>query len=141
MTVHTASESRTDRSTRRTATWTLIYDGECVFCQRQVELIRRWDTHGLIEFVSLYDARLDRLGISRTAAEEAMHFVAPDGTVWAGAEAARQILYVVRRWRPIALIMGTPGVTAVSEAAYRWVARRRHRLGCDSDVCRRGEGN
>lgn len=118
--------------------WTLIFDGDCGFCHRQVRFIERWDVGRRIDAVPFQAADLERFGVSRTAAEEAMHLVAPSGAVWRGAEAAREILRLLPRTRRLAWLFRVPGAMYVAGRVYRWVARRRHRLGCDSAVCRRG---
>lgn len=118
--------------------WTLIFDGDCGFCRRQVRWIQQHDTQGLIAHVPFQGAQLDSYGVSRAAAEEAMHLVAPSGTVWRGASAARELLRLLPRYRYLAWIFHIPGAMWVAERVYRWVARRRHRFGCESPACRRG---
>ncbi|UCC73573.1 MAG: DUF393 domain-containing protein [Gemmatimonadota bacterium] len=118
--------------------WTLIYDGDCDFCRRQVGRVARWDSRGRIEAIPFQDVDLARLGVSRAAAEEAMHLVAPTGSVWHGAEAAREVLRLLPSGRPLVWLFGLPGAMFAAERLYRWIAKRRHRFGCESAVCRRG---
>lgn len=118
--------------------YTLVYDGDCGFCQRQVDLIRRWDRGDLIEAVPFQTADLERLGLSRGAVEEAMHLVSPIGRTWRGAAAARELLALLPGGRPLTWLFSLPGAMHVAERIYRWIARRRHRFGCGSDLCRRG---
>ncbi|NIR42775.1 MAG: DUF393 domain-containing protein [Gemmatimonadetes bacterium] len=122
------------------ARWVLIYDGDCGFCQRQVRFVERHDTKGRIEAVPFQTAELSRYGIDRQAAEEAMHLVSPAGDVWRGPAAAREVLKLLPRLKPLAWLFYLPGAMFVAERVYRWIARRRHRFGCDSAVCRRGTG-
>jgi predicted DCC family thiol-disulfide oxidoreductase YuxK len=118
--------------------WTLIYDGDCRFCRRQVERLRRSDRRGCIETVPFQTADLARFGIEREAVEQAMHLVAPTGRVWRGAEAARETFRLLPSGRPLVWLLNVPGAMFAAERVYRWVARRRHRFGCGSRVCRRG---
>ncbi len=118
--------------------WVLIFDGDCQFCLRQVELVRRWDVDGRIEPLPFQAADLARFGVERAAAEEAMHLVAPSGRVWRGAAAARELLRLLPRLRGLTWVFKLPGAMAIAEAVYRWVAKRRHRFGCGSHACRRG---
>lgn len=118
--------------------WTLIYDGDCQFCQRQIGRLRKIDRRGLLEAVPFRTADLARFGIELAAAEEAIHLVAPDGTVWRGAEAAREMFRLLPLGKPLVWLLSVPGAMFAAERLYRWVARRRHRFGCDSDACRRG---
>ena len=101
-------------------------------------MVERWDEGDRIEALPFQMADLQRLGVSREAAEEAMHLVAPSGTVWRGAEAAREVLRLLPAVRPLVWLFRAPGAMFVAETVYRWIARRRHRFGCDSVVCRRG---
>ncbi|KPK63921.1 MAG: hypothetical protein AMS21_06470 [Gemmatimonas sp. SG8_38_2] len=118
--------------------WTLIYDGQCRFCQRQVELALGFDVDGRIDAVPFQSADPERFGVSRLAAEEAMHLVAPTGTVWRGAAATREIVRLLPRIRLLAWLFHLPGAMLIAERVYRSVAKRRHRFGCNSSACRRG---
>jgi predicted DCC family thiol-disulfide oxidoreductase YuxK len=118
--------------------WTLIYDGDCEFCQRQVKLVERWDKQGRVDAVPFQHAPLERLGVTQEAAADAMHLVAPSGAVWHGAAATRELMRLLPRTRLLAWIFLLPGVMPLAELVYRWVARRRHRFGCSSDNCHRG---
>src|SRR6059058_1363014 len=65
----------------------LIYDGECGFCQQAVDLVRRWDREQRIVLVPFQDqARVAAFGIPLPALAAAMHLVLPppDGRVLAG---------------------------------------------------------
>ena len=118
--------------------WTLVYDGDCEFCRRQVRFISRRDRDGRIDAVPFQAAELDTYGITRQAAEQAMHLVSPTGEVTQGAAAARKVLQLLPGLRPAAWLFALPGAMYLAEHAYRWVARRRHRFGCESPACRRG---
>jgi predicted DCC family thiol-disulfide oxidoreductase YuxK len=118
--------------------WTLIYDGQCDFCRRQVEIALRWDVNRRIDAVPFQAADLGRYGVSRDAAQDAMHVVAPSGTVWRGAAAARELSRLIPRTRLVSWLFAMPGAMIVAERTYRKIARRRHRLGCESAACRRG---
>lgn len=118
--------------------WVLIYDGDCRFCQRSVDLVSKLDGKARIREVAFQDVELERYGVSRDAAEQAMQLVDPSGAVWSGAAAARELARVIPALRPFAWLFRIPGVMRLAERTYGWIARRRHRFGCESDVCRRG---
>ena len=119
-------------------TWRLIYDGDCGFCRRQIDLLDKLDKGDVIEFEPFQEADLARYGISTAEAQEAMQLVSPAGEVWEGAEAAREIFRLLPRTRPLAWLFKLPGVMFVAKRIYRFIARRRHRFGCESGVCQRG---
>lgn len=116
----------------------MIYDGECQFCRRLVALISRLDRKTRLKALPFKDVDLHRFGVSREAAEQAMQLAAPSGAVWSGAAAARELTRLLPALRPLGWLFHVPGAMGVAERVYRWIAKRRHRLGCASGVCRRG---
>jgi predicted DCC family thiol-disulfide oxidoreductase YuxK len=97
---------------------TLIYDGDCSFCQKWVQRFKRWEVGDDVitmpmqepAAVSIAGRPLDRLA-------QAMHLVLPDGRVFAGAAAARELT----RFMP-----ALPGLT---------LRGLRYRLGCEGGHC------
>ncbi len=117
--------------------WTLVFDGECGFCRRSIELLRRWDKAGRLSFVPFQDsgALAPLPKIPRAELEEAMHLVGPAGGVLKGASALPAILRLVPGGAPLALLCRVPGVPGLLGRAYRQIARNRHRLACGSSTC------
>jgi acetyl esterase len=110
----------------------LLYDGTCGFCLGWVERIRRWDTAGTIALVPAGSREIypELLHLSDRALHEAMHLVLPDGRVFAGGDAVPEVLRLLPVGRWVVWIFGIPGVRWLTRRVYRWVAARRHRLGC-----------
>jgi len=123
------------------STWMLVYDGECPFCRRCVGLVRRWDRARRVELVPFQatESWEGTAGLSRPALERAMHLVSPAGRVYAGAAAAPPLLGLLPGGALLAAPLAWPGAERLAVAVYHWVARHRHRLGCASPVCRRGD--
>ena len=110
---------------------TLIYDGECGFCQRSVALLRRWDRERRIALVPFQDeARVAAFHVPLPALAAAMHLVLPppDGRVFAGADAVPQLLRLLPGKRWLAWLFRVPGVQPVARRLYAWIARRRRCL-------------
>lgn len=132
--------ARAHERTRAGGAWTLVYDGDCAFCRRCVDLVGRWDVHRRVRAVTFQDP--DGLAglppIPRPALEAAMHLVSPSGEVRAGAEAVPAILRLLPLGPAAAWVFAIPGVPALAARFYGAVARNRHRLGCGSNACRRG---
>ena len=120
--------------------WTLIYDGDCRFCRSCVRALGRWDRDARLTFVPFQDrnALKGLPAIERTALEQAMHLVSPEGAAWAGAAAVSPMLRLLPAGGALALLLALPGAGSLAERAYRVVARNRHRLACGSAVCGRG---
>jgi len=108
---------------------TLIYDGECGICTRSVALLRRWDREHVLQYVPFQDgARVERFGIALPALAAAMHLILPDGRVYAGADAAPELLRLLPGKRWLAAPFRVPGVPPLARRVYAWIAARRHCL-------------
>ncbi len=104
---------------------TLIYDGACGFCSRWVSRVQKWDRAGAVRYLPLQDPEAPVIaGVSRTALQQAAHFVRQDGAVFAGARAARELLRCLPGgWLP-GLVFRIPGAMPIAERTYRYIARR-----------------
>src|SRR2546422_11609873 len=110
---------------------TLIYDGECGFCQRSVDVLRRWDREHRIALAPSQDqARVAAFNIPLPALAAAMHLVhpPPDGRVLAGADAVPELLQRLPGKRWWAWGFRIPGVPPLARRLYGWIARRRRCL-------------
>ncbi len=118
------SEGRVGRTERPPTKPTLIYDGNCDFCDRWVRRMMRWDRRNSVRYIPLQDTRAQAVsGRSRWELEQAAHLVCPDATVLAGAAAVRELLaYLPGGWIPRA-ILSTPGAMPLAAKAYAWLAR------------------
>ena len=119
---------------------TVLYDGQCRFCQRRIANLKRLDRGGRLQFMSLHDDRvaLDFPELSRESLLAEMFVVDPAGNARSGATALR---YLSRRlpllW-PLAPLLHIPGSLPAWNWLYRLVARNRVRLGgtCVEGACR-----
>ena len=103
----------------------LIYDASCGFCRRWVGRLKRWDRHDRVRLLPLQDPSASALaGRPRHELERAAHLLRPDGAVFAGARAARELCrYLPGGWLPKAFF-AIPGVMPAAERVYAWIARR-----------------
>jgi predicted DCC family thiol-disulfide oxidoreductase YuxK len=115
----------------------LLFDGGCGFCREWVRRLQRWDRSQAIEYVpSQQRAGLDWLPpLSDAALDRAMHLVLPDGSVYPGARALPALLPLLPAGAPLGLLLRIPGVQAIADRLYAWIAGRRHRLGCGAGKC------
>jgi predicted DCC family thiol-disulfide oxidoreductase YuxK len=108
---------------------TLIYDGECGLCRTWVDRVRRWDREHRLAALPLQDrTRVAAFGITLPALAAAMHLVLPDGRVFAGADAAPELLRLLPGKRWLARAFGIPGVLPLARRVYARIARRRRCL-------------
>jgi predicted DCC family thiol-disulfide oxidoreductase YuxK len=116
----------------------MIWDGECHFCKRWIE---RWHeiTAGKVDYETYQDAanRFPEIPIEQF--QRAVAFIEPDGRAFFAAEAVyRSLRYQSsRRWLAWSYDR-VPGFAAVSELAYKFIARHR---GIGSTVTRLLWGN
>lgn len=118
---------------------TVLFDGHCRFCRRQVTLIHWLDISRQLQFVSLHEPRVakDFPEIPPERLQQQMFVVDRHGWARGGAVAVR---YLSRRlpllW-PLALLLHIPGTLPLWQAAYDFVAKRRLLLAgrCDDDGC------
>lgn len=102
----------------------LVYDDNCAFCRRWVTRLKRWDRRHVIHVLPLQDPTAPEVvGRSRDALQQAAHLVGPDGAVFSGAAAARELCrYLPFGWLGRAFF-AIPGALPLAERAYRWIAR------------------
>lgn len=114
----------------------LVYDGDCAFCQRCVDLGRGRLPY-LPEIRAWQFLDLDALGLTRDQATAAVQLVGPGGLRASGARAIALILALQPHlgWRTAGRVMLVPPVSRLAEVAYRIVARNRHRLPGGSPTC------
>jgi predicted DCC family thiol-disulfide oxidoreductase YuxK len=121
---------------------TLLYDGDCSFCQRSARRAAAWSAS--IEPLPLQNPTVATRfpHVSLQAALESMHVIREDGLTAKGARAWR-LLAARGPWflRLAAMTFVIPGVPQVAELVYGWIARNRVRRGtmhreCASGACR-----
>jgi predicted DCC family thiol-disulfide oxidoreductase YuxK len=108
----------------------LLYDGECPFCRREVEWLKRRNRRMLLRFEDISDPQFDpgRYGLTREEVNRALHGVLPDGKVVRGMAAVRRAYRAVGLgW--LAGPTGWPGVRWIADRLYAAFARNRAMLG------------
>jgi len=115
----------------------LIYDGDCAFCQRCVDLgARVLPAPVRAEPCALVD--VDAVGLTPDQVRQAAWWVGQDGTLRRGHRAVAQVLRAQPRWswRFGGWLIDHPPVSWVAAAVYALVARYRHRLPGGTARCR-----
>lgn len=103
----------------------LIYDDTCAFCRRWVARLKRLDRGDAIRLVPLRErAAIELSGRDREQLRLAVHFVRPDGEVFAAAAAVREAARHLRGGSVLLFLAAAPGAMPLAERFYRWVARR-----------------
>lgn len=101
---------------------TLIYDGECEFCQYCVDYFRL-RTGNQIDYQAYQD---DTLGCSEAACKKSIQLIINDKTIYEGAAAAFCALSYGENNRSWWLYQKIPGARWVSEKVYLYISHHRH---------------
>ncbi|MGO9115678.1 MAG: thiol-disulfide oxidoreductase DCC family protein [Thermoguttaceae bacterium] len=108
----------------------LLYDGDCPFCRREVDWLKRRDREGHLALENIADPGFDpaRYGLTQEEVQAALHGILPDGQVVRRVEAIR---YAYRAVGLGWLVAPTrwPVVRWVLDGMYRIFARNRLRWG------------
>ncbi|GAA3619192.1 hypothetical protein GCM10022199_24610 [Marihabitans asiaticum] len=115
----------------------LVFDGDCGMCTRSARLAERLRASSG-DFAVEPSQRLDlpALGLSQEQCDEALQWVAADGTISSAQDAVAQAL-LAARWfvRPLGAIISLPSINSVAGVVYRWVARNRHLFPGGTPAC------
>lgn len=106
-----------------------LYDGECGFCQRWVDWLDG-TTRARIEFVeSQMIDDLPRLGLTDEDVRTASYWVDAAGVAHRGNHSIANALQQGDGiWRALGVALELPVIRSLAAAAYRVIARNRHRL-------------
>ncbi len=117
----------------------VLYDGQCAFCCKSVDLLRRLDWLRRLRFADARDPaqRPDSLALEPGRLLEEMHVLTADGRhVYHGFAALRWLAWRLPLLWPAAPFFYLPGVLPLGQKAYLWVARNRFRLvPCHGGIC------
>lgn len=113
----------------------LLYDGDCGFCSRGVLFVFRRDPRARIRFASLQSARGRALLDEHHLPHDLSTMVLVDAkgahVRSAGVLRTARLLRWPWSWGYAAILVPRP----LRDAAYRWIAAHRHRLGPAVEAC------
>ncbi len=120
-----------------TPRYTLLYDGACRICTGQIGWIEAYNDAGWIEVLDMRspEARARFPQVTPEDAQREVHLVAPDGTLYRGADAVRETLLRLPSLRGLGELMRLPGAMLFARPVYAWVAQNRYLLGGRTDAC------
>ena len=120
----------------------VVYDGECPFCLKQVDNMKRRDPDRAFEYQPRQAEGLDQRFPQLTEGDfnSGMRLVQRDGSVSVGADAVYEISRRLRGWKYLAWLYRVPVLKTICRASYAWIARNRYRFTkkCDDGVCEVG---
>lgn len=115
---------------------TLFFDGDCGMCTRAVYFILKLNRTGELRAAPLQGGGVaERLGIPESQILDAARWHDASGDVFARAEAMNAALSAALGTRLPLLLYRIPGIRALQEAVYRFVAEHRHRFPGTTPYC------
>ena len=112
-----------------------MFDGDCSFCTSCARFIER-RIPSTATVVPWQFADLGALGLTRGQAEEAVQWVAADGTIASGPDAIALLLRDAGRfWEAPGRALQLRPIRFAAWPAYRWVANHRHLLPGGTAAC------
>jgi predicted DCC family thiol-disulfide oxidoreductase YuxK len=106
----------------------LLWDGDCGFCARSVELAHRLNAGDfeLVSYQSIPETELRVLGLSHHRCSQELKAITANGQVLGGAFAVNYFLWFHPQWRAfIALLYALPILILAEVVVYRIVAQNR----------------
>src|SRR5262249_27847832 len=118
----------------------VLFDGDCAFCRQSVALVKRLDWLARLTYVNIRDSSdplLREPVLTNAPLVEEMHVLTPDGTrLHHGFGAVRWLAWRLPLLWLIAPFVYIPGVPAIGQKVYLWIARNRFRIvPCHGGVC------
>lgn len=115
----------------------IIYDGECAFCMRALDVVRRFDRRGALCFYDSHSEETLRLfpQLHGRDVREAMYVVVEGEEVYRGFYAFRRIVWSNPSMWLLVPLFYFPCAPFFGTRIYDWVARNRYRFGCRSEFC------
>jgi predicted DCC family thiol-disulfide oxidoreductase YuxK len=119
----------------------VLYDGDCAFCCKSVELLKKLDWFSKLAYVNVRNESQSVLReppVVGAPLLEQMHVLPRDGKQLHGGYAAIRFL----AWRLpatwlLAPFLYLPGMTWLGQKIYLWIARNRFKIvPCEHGVCK-----
>ena len=118
----------------------VLYDGACAFCCKSIELLKKLDWLGKLEYINVRDetqALLNAPPVAGAPLLEQMHVLPSDGRhLHGGYHAVRWLAWRLPLTWGAAPFLYLPGMTFVGQKLYMWIARNRFKIvPCEHGAC------
>lgn len=119
---------------------TVLFDGQCRFCRRQITLLRWLDWWQRLRFISFHEPSVGENfpEIPPEQLQQQMFVVDRQGKARGGATAVRYLSRRLPSLWPVAALLHIPGSLPLWNAAYSFIAKRRLLIAgrCDEGSCK-----
>lgn len=105
---------------------TVLYDGSCPICSREIEQYKKADPHGDICWLDVSSPKfVAPLGQNTEALMQRFHVIKPDGSIVSGAAAFVHLWEQLPGWRNLARVVRLPGMLNLMDFGYEKFLRFR----------------
>jgi len=111
--------------------WRLLFDGECPYCCRFAEMVRKFDHDNLVAIISLQEHSLDDDTIPLDELLEDVHLLDREGNILKGGDAVNRIITLVPGVRPFRWMVESRWGHKGTELLYRTMKSFRGCRKCD----------
>jgi predicted DCC family thiol-disulfide oxidoreductase YuxK len=118
-------------------TLNIIYDGQCGFCVRSLQIVRNLDLYHTLRF---YDSHRSETAatfpvLREVNVDEAMYTIVEGEPLYTGFFAFRRLVWNSPLTWTLLPVFYFPGAGFFGPRIYEWIARNRSSFGCQSSVC------
>ncbi len=118
----------------------VLYDGDCAFCCKSVELLKKLDWLRRLDYVNVRDnsqTLLRQPPVAGAPLLEQMHVLPRDGLkLFGGYHAVRWLAWRFPLTWVVAPFLYLPGMTYLGQRFYLWIARNRFKIvPCEHGAC------
>jgi len=113
------TQATTQSSAEAAPATTVYFDGSCPLCRREIDLYKRLDKGGRIQWHDVSANAPDCADLSREQAMARFHVQDEQGQLLSGARAFVAVWGYLPGWRHLARFAHLPGVTPLLELGYR----------------------
>jgi len=129
------------KTKKETPVFPVFYDGNCAFCIRAVEIIRKLDILHKFTFLNFREPSIAESwkGLDLARAEKEMLVFTQDQRWLGGFQAFRWMSWRLPVFWIFAPFLYVPGISHLGERVYPWIAEHRYlfmgKVQCDNQVC------
>ena len=118
----------------------VLYDGDCAFCCKSIDLLKKLDWLGKLDYVNVRDETqpvLQAPPVIGAPLLEQMHVLPREGgNLHGGYRAVRWLAWRLPLGWLVAPFLYLPGMTWLGQKFYMWIARNRFKIvPCEHGVC------
>jgi len=105
---------------------TVLYDGSCPICSREIQQYKKGDPQGDICWLDVSSPRfVAPIGYTTEALMQRFHVIRPDGSIVSGAAAFVHLWEQLPGWRNLASVARLPGMLKLMDFGYEKFLRFR----------------